>query len=106
MSRLDINRLKISAEQLTALNRILAEHIPTSEVWAYGSRVTGNGHEGSDLDLVLRNPDGLDLPVSGSSELKEAITQSRLPMLVDIHQWAQLPESFKKNIEHDHVVIR
>ncbi|MFN5236631.1 MAG: nucleotidyltransferase domain-containing protein [Bacteroidota bacterium] len=26
------------------------------EVWAYGSRVNGDAHEGSDLDLVIRTP--------------------------------------------------
>ncbi|WP_394370317.1 nucleotidyltransferase domain-containing protein [Pedobacter segetis] len=27
------------------------------QVWAYGSRVNGDAHVGSDLDLVIRTPD-------------------------------------------------
>lgn len=33
------------------------------EVWAYGSRVNGDAHEGSDLDLVIRTPDLRKMPV-------------------------------------------
>lgn len=33
---------------------LLGQHVPQAEVWAYGSRVNGGAHEGSDLDLVLR----------------------------------------------------
>ncbi len=33
---------------------LLHKHFPGVEVWAYGSRVNGQSHDGSDLDLVLR----------------------------------------------------
>ena len=39
------------------LEEILREHVPGVEVWAYGSRVSGHSHGGSDLDLVLRGPE-------------------------------------------------
>ncbi|MCC7431655.1 nucleotidyltransferase domain-containing protein, partial [bacterium] len=34
------------------------------EVWAYGSRVNGLAHSGSDLDLVIRGKDLEKLPLN------------------------------------------
>ena len=106
MPQLDPNCLKLSDDQQSLLKQLISEYVPSSEVWAYGSRVTGHSHEGSDLDLVLRNPSALEVPVRGSSDLKEAISASSLPMLIDIHQWAYLPESFKQNIEQAYVLLK
>jgi len=106
MPQLDPSFLKLSEDQQSLLKQLISEYVPSSEVWAYGSRVTGHSHEGSDLDLVLRNPSALEVPVRGSSDLKEAISASSLPMLIDIHQWAYLPESFKLNIEQAYVLLK
>ena len=38
------------------LLQIFASVAVPFEVWAYGSRVNGRAHEGSDLDLVIRSP--------------------------------------------------
>jgi predicted nucleotidyltransferase len=56
MPRLELSRLLLSDRHLHTLQALLAQHAPGAEVWAYGSRVTGGAHEGSDLDLVLRHP--------------------------------------------------
>jgi len=106
MPQLDPNCLKLSEDQRSLLKQLISEYVPSSEVWAYGSRITEHSHEGSDLDLVLRNPSALEVPVRGSSDLKEAISASSLPMLIDIHQWAYLPESFKQNIEQAYVLLK
>lgn len=47
------------------------------EVWAYGSRVSGEAHEGSDLDLVIRTPTLQKLPIDLLQELKEKITRKQ-----------------------------
>lgn len=72
------------------------------EVWAYGSRVNGNAHDGSDLDLVIRTPNLEKLPIETFLEIKERIKESNIPILVDIFDWARLPESFHQNIESQH----
>ena len=89
-------------EQLEAL---LRQHVPDAEVWAYGSRVNGQSHDGSDLDLALR---GLNLEPLGYEyvELVEALEQSNIPILVQVHDWARLPESFHREIERDYVVVQ
>jgi len=75
------------------------------EVWAYGSRTNNTAHDGSDLDLVIITPDRSKLPIDLLMELKEKIRDSNIPILVDLFDWARLPESFHKNIEASHEVF-
>ena len=46
------DRLDLPRRYREKLEALLRQHVPGVEVWAYGSRVTGESHEGSDLDLV------------------------------------------------------
>ena len=91
---------------LAMLRDLLARHVPDAEVWAYGSRVSGEAHEGSDLDIVLRDPANLGAEIGGWVDMQEAVQESDLPMLVDVHDWAHLPAEFHRAIERDYVVIR
>jgi len=75
------------------------------EVWAYGSRVDGTAHEGSDLDLVIRSKNGEKIPGDILVELKDSIRESNIPVLVELFDWARLPESFHRNIEAHHEVL-
>ena len=87
------------------LEALLHEHVPDVEVWAYGSRVNGRGHEASDLDLVLRSPT-LEPLGGGFLDLLEAIEKSNIPILIQAHDWSRLPESFHREIERDYVVVQ
>lgn len=106
MPQLELNRLDLSPEYLVLLRQLLASHTPEAEVWAYGSRIDGSAHEGSDLDLVLRCTDNPSGEVTGYTALREALQESLLPMLVDLHLWRQLPESFRHEIERAYVVLQ
>lgn len=86
--------LQLQTAHLNLLRELLAHYTPDAEVWAYGSRVNGGGHEASDLDLVLRWPADLSQDVPHWDELKEAIQNSQLPIVVDLHQWSRLPKTF------------
>lgn len=79
---------------------------PTAEVWAYGSRVTGEAHEASDLDLVVRGANLEPLPVQRLSSLRLVLSDSNLPILVDVHDWATLPASFHERILARYEVLR
>ena len=68
------------------------------EVWAYGSRVNGGAHSGSDLDLVVRTRDLTPLAMDEYAMLCEKITNSNIPILVELRDWATLPTSFHHNI--------
>ena len=99
------DRLDLPLRYREQLEALLGEHVPDAEVWAYGSRVTGESHAASDLDLVLRSP---TLEPLGAEflDLKEAMEESNIPILVQTHDWARLPESFHREIERDYVVVR
>lgn len=102
----DLGVLMLAPQHLKALQALLHTHVPKADVWAYGSRVTDKAHEGSDLDLVLRNPVDLQQEVEGWYELQEALQESTLPMLVEVHQWTQLPTSFHPQIEAAYAVLQ
>ena len=98
-------RLRLPAKHRRALEALLREHLPDVEVWAYGSRVNGRGHDGSDLDLALRGPGLKEIPIRRLEDLEEALRESRIPFLVEARDWAHLPERFHREIERDHVVL-
>ncbi|OYU85259.1 MAG: hypothetical protein CFE24_02865 [Flavobacterium sp. BFFFF2] len=75
------------------------------EVWAYGSRVNGQAHDGSDLDLVIRTPTSQKLPIDQYLQLIEEIQESNIPIVVELFDWSRLPQSFHKNIEAQHEVL-
>ncbi len=96
--------LSIRSEHVQELRRLIATHLPHEEVWAYGSRVNGTAHDTSDLDLVVRHPGDLKARQGAAfSELKEAFSESNLPFLVDLLDWARLPPAFWGNIDEQHV---
>lgn len=105
MGMLDRSALTMSQRYLEMLLALLRRHIPSAEVWAYGSRVSGDCHDASDLDLVVRNV-AADEPVPGLEELKEALMESNLPIRVDVVEWARIPESFRREIERAYVVVQ
>lgn len=105
MPALELAVLDLPEHHRQKLQALLALHTPQAQVWAYGSRVNGNAHEGSDLDLVLRNPSNLSQDVQGWAELKDALQASDLPMLVDVHLWSRLPQAFQANIEAAYVIL-
>ena len=105
MEKVATRSLALEAAQQEVLLELLRKHVPQAEVWAYGSRVHGTSHEGSDLDLVLRHPGDLSRDVPGLQALKAALQASDLPMLVDVHQWSRLPQAFHANIEAGYVDI-
>jgi uncharacterized protein len=90
--------LDLRPEWLEILRQLLALHVPDAEVLAYGSRVQGTAHQGSDLDLVVRNPSDNEKPQPNLSSLQQAFSDSNLPILVDVLDWAVIPEGFRSEI--------
>ena len=98
-------RLHLKPRHRAVIEGLLKKHLPGVEVWAYGSRVNGRSHDGSDLDLVLRGPDLAGIDASRRIDFTEALRDSTIPFLVEAHDWAGLPERFHREIERDHVVL-
>lgn len=87
------------------LLRILRLYLKNHEVWAYGSRVKGTNHNASDLDLVIRNSSDLLSTFDALDELRRAFAQSNIPIIIDVMDWASIPEHFREEIEKQHVVL-
>lgn len=66
------------------------------EVWAYGSRVNGKAHEGSDLDLVIRTHGLQKLPLDIYSDLKQRIQESNVPIVVELFIGLDCQQAFIK----------
>ena len=98
-------RLALPRRYRDQIESLLSEHVPGVEVWAYGSRVNGRSHEGSDLDLVLRGPDLQRIDSGQLMDLTEALEESNVPIIVQTHDWARLPERFHREIEREYVVL-
>jgi predicted nucleotidyltransferase len=81
---------------------LIKKHLPDTNAWAYGSRVKGTSHSGSDLDLVLFKTNKSMLDFEKLSELKAELRESNIPIIVDIRDWERLPESFHKEILKDY----
>ena len=81
---------------------LLKQHLPNVVVWAYGSRVKWTARPQSDLDLVAFASCEQKAAVFN---LREALEESSLPFPVDLFIWDELPESFRKRIEAEHVVL-
>lgn len=98
--------LHLPTRHRLTLGALLREHLPGVEVWAYGSRVNGRSHDGSDLDLVLRGPQLENISVERLGDFEEAVRESTIPFLVEARDWARLPEQFRQEAERQHVVLR
>lgn len=106
MPKLDPTSLHLPERYRQILLPLLRQHVPQAEVWAYGSRVTDDYYEASDLDLVVRNHDNLSQPSDGIFDLQEALVESDIPLQVQVVDWARIPEAFHAEIEAGYVVVQ
>ena len=98
-------KMLIREKDKEALQAIFSGVSIPVEIWAYGSRVNGTAHKGSDLDLVIRGQNLAPVPVAVYGALCEKIKESNIPILVELRDWAYLPASFHSNIERQYEVL-
>jgi predicted nucleotidyltransferase len=101
-----IQNLHLRSQDRERLLAFLEIYLPDIEVWAYGSRVNGRSHDGSDLDLVLRSPDLSPIDAEKLNALDEALKESNIPIIIEARDWTRLPASFHREIERNYVVLR
>lgn len=95
--------IDLTPKQRETLRALLHRFIPGVAVWAFGSRVEWNARPDSDLDLAVFSSPKQQRRVSA---LKEALAESDLPFLVDLHVWDELPQRFQEVIRKEYVVIQ
>ncbi len=86
------------------VQKILKQHFPGLEVRAFGSRVQGKAKLYSDLDLVLIG--GKTLDWRKIEMLKNAFSESDLPMSVDIVDWNALSDDFRKIVSENNFLVQ
>ena len=97
-----MDKLYLKPKHLKMLQEIFKKYCPDAKIWAYGSRIKGEAHDASDLDLVVRD---FNDKTKNIYKLKELINDSDIPIIVDILDFYNIPESFQKEIEKDYVII-
>lgn len=102
----ELRGLHLPDTYLHMVQAVLRQHAPEATVWAYGSRVNGDHHEASDLDLVLRHPSATPCPPGQLNALREAFSDSNLPLLVQLVDWVRIPAAFQAEIEAGYVVVQ
>ena len=98
-----MSNLFIKPEHLKMLLDIFDSYCPKAEVWAYGSRIDGSAHEGSDLDLVVKDFHTKNVNIG---HLRELFSESNIPFCIDIFEFDQLPHSFQEEIKKNYIVIK
>ena len=94
--------IDITAEQRETILMLLDRHLPDTAAWVYGSRAKWTSRPQSDLDLAVFATPEQDSQVAA---LREAFEESDLPFRVDLFVWDKVPESFRPEIERNHVVL-
>lgn len=90
--------LALSESCLALVRALIHQHAPNHRFFVSGSRVVGDAagrkrvKPHSDLDLAIA---GAPLPLEKLFVLRDAFSQSDLPMRVDIVQMTDLPESWE-----------
>ena len=97
--------LNLETDYLTQVKAILKQYAPKHDVWVFGSRINKTCHESSDLDIVIRNPGELLTPLHNLAELKQAFIDSNIPILIDVMDWASLPDSYRNQIEQHYYIL-
>lgn len=96
--------LALTPEQRRIVSDILRAEIPDRAVWAFGSRATGQARRASDLDLAILGDPPLSLSQLGA--LREAFSDSNLPMRVDLVDLTELSASLRDHCVRTHVVMQ
>lgn len=88
--------LDLTNSDLRIVHGILARTAPGVNVLVFGSRVKGNAKKFSDLDLALDAGSPIDWSVIG--ELKLALSESDLPIKVDVIDLNDVSERFREMV--------
>lgn len=89
--------LSLEPHYIKLVKEITGKHLPGQEVLVFGSRTTGLHKPHSDLDLCVKGSEPMSL--KQLADVREAFTESDLPMRVDIVDWATITPDFKLIIQ-------
>jgi predicted nucleotidyltransferase len=98
--------MNVNPDYLDELRRILEETVPSRIVVSgFGSRVKDGHKEGADIDIVIQRTDGKAVDFDAMLRLKDRITESTIPVFVDLFDWYRLPASMQKRVEAERELL-
>ncbi len=95
--------LDLEPRLLATVRSILLARLPNARVWAFGSRVQGRAKHFSDLDLAVEDEAPLELHQLFA--LKDAFSESDLPIKVDVLDLRAVSPQFREVIEDQKVLV-
>ncbi len=95
--------INLSEKHLHIVQSILSRYIPGAEVWVFGSRITQCFKPYSDLDIVIRQCEGINQ--KQLFLLMDAFEESDLPIKVDVLDWESVDVGFQKVILRNYEVL-
>lgn len=93
----------LEPNHLQIVKAILKQQIPRRKIVVFGSRANGTPKKYSDLDLCVMGKKPLSL--KQQADLREAFSESDLPIRVDIVDWATTTPEFQAIIQANSVDI-
>ncbi|MEA1919413.1 MAG: nucleotidyltransferase domain-containing protein [Campylobacterota bacterium] len=98
--------MKLREQDKIRIENIAKQTLQTPlEIWAYGSRVNGDAHDTSDLDLVILTKSKKKLDIDEFMSFKTALQKSNIPILIQVMDWNRIPESFHENILSNYEIL-
>ncbi|GAB6189227.1 hypothetical protein JCM30566_09660 [Marinitoga arctica] len=94
----------IKEEYFNLIIEILRKYMCNCTIIIFGSRITGNSNESSDLDIAIDC--GKKINLTTLFEIEEDFQDSDLPFRVDIIDWQRTSESFKNIILNNYIKIK
>jgi predicted nucleotidyltransferase len=93
--------ISVSEQEEQLIRTILRRHVPRAEVRVFGSRQRGAHKSYSDLDLALVG----DFTDDSLSTLRGEFEESRLPYRVDVLDYRQLSEEFRRVVDTEYTIF-
>ena len=95
--------ISVSSEEFEIIKNILHSYIKKGKVYAFGSRYKNNNKKFSDFDIAIDT--GEKLSFEFLNILKDAFEESDLPYRVDIIDYNNISDKFKKIIDGGNEII-
>lgn len=95
--------IDIKQDELDKIIEILNRFVSNHKVVAFGSRVRGNAKKYSDLDIAIYGKEKLD--VKTIAQIKEEFEETDIPFRIDILDYNNISDEFKKIIDEKNEII-
>ena len=95
--------IDLDDEDYHELVDILHTHLKGCKVYAFGSRVRGNNQQFSDVDLYIEGDD--QIQIETLLDLREALSESNLPVFIDLVDNHAISEEFALVLEKSEKIL-